>query len=122
MCFLALPARAFHPPIMEVIVIAMLKATYPPHIFKQVIQAFTSPDLPKRRESHKEISSIGYFDDSGAHSVFMFDVPDAEVAEFLVIQSRRSAFISARAHGFNSSVHFGQKVGDAIPNLMPMYS
>jgi len=101
--------------------IAMLKATYPLHSFKQVIQASTSPDLPKRPESHKEIASIGYADDSGGHAVFMFDVPDAQLAEFLVIQTKRSAFISARASGFNSSVYLGQKTGDAIPGLMSMY-
>jgi hypothetical protein len=106
---------------MEAIMIAMLKVTYPLHSFKQVIQAFTSPELPKRPESHKEIASIGYMDDSGGNAVFMFDVPDAQLAEFMVIQTKRSAFISARASGFNTSVQLGQKIGDAIPGLMPMY-
>jgi hypothetical protein len=101
--------------------IAMLNVTYPVHIFKQVIQAFTSPDLPKRPESAKELSSIGYVDDSGGHATFMFDVPDAKVGEFVVVQSKRSAFIGARVPGFTTSLNFGQKVGDAIPNLMPMY-
>ncbi len=102
--------------------IAMLHVTYPVHAFKQVVQAFTSPDIPKRPESIKEISSMGYFDNSGAHALFMFDVPDGQAAEFLILQSKRSAFIGAKAPGFNSSVQLGQKVADAIPSLMPMYS
>ena len=101
--------------------IAIINATYPLHTFKQLVQAFTSPDIPKRPESVKEISSIGYFDDSGAHAVFMFDVPDAQAAEFLVAQGKRTAFIGARVHGFISSVHLGQNVGEAIPSLMPMF-
>lgn len=101
--------------------IAILHATYPVHAFKQVIQAFTSPDIPKRPESIKDISSIGYFDDSGGHAVFMFDVPDAQAAEFIIIQSKRLAFIGARAPGFNTSVQLGQKIADGIPSLMPMF-
>lgn len=101
--------------------IAMLNVTYPGASFKQVIQAFTSPDIPKRPESVKELSSVGYYDESGSHAVFMFDVPDAQVADFIALQSKRSAFISARAPGFISSVHFGQTVASSIPMLMPLY-
>jgi hypothetical protein len=101
--------------------IAMLNVTYPGASFKPVVQAFTSPDIPKRPDSVKELSSIGYFDDSGSHAVFMFDVPDAQVADFITLQSKRSAFISARAPGFISSVHFGQTVAGSIPMLMPLY-
>ena len=101
--------------------IAMLSVTYPGHAFKPVIQAFTSPDIPKRTESMKEVSSIGYYDDSGSHAIFMFDVPDTQVAEFLAIQSKRSAFISGRVPGFVSSVHVGKSVGESIPDLMPMF-
>jgi hypothetical protein len=100
--------------------IAIINVTYPGHILKQVIQAVTSPDLPKRPESVKELSSIGYFDDSGGHSILMLDVPDAQVAEFLLVQSKRSAFIGARAPGVNISVNFGQKAEDGIATVMPM--
>ena len=101
--------------------IAILNASYPGHIFKQVVQAFTSKDIPNRPESVKEVSSVGYADDTGSHTIFMFDVPDAQVGEFLAIQTRRTAFITARAPGFNAVVHVGKKVGDSIPDLMPMY-
>lgn len=100
--------------------IAIVNSSYPVHVFKQVIQAFTSPDLPKRPESVKELSSMGYFDDSGGHATFMLDVPDAQVAEFVVAQSKRTAFIGARVPGVTISVNFGQKVGDALPILMPV--
>ena len=60
--------------------IGIISATYPGHVFKQVVQAFTSPELPKRPESIKEISSIAYSDDSGHHALFMLDVPDALVS------------------------------------------
>jgi hypothetical protein len=85
------------------------------------VQAFTSPDIPKRPESMKELSSVGYSDDSGDHAVFMFDVPNNQVADFIALQARRSAFITARAPGFISSVHFGQTAANSIQNLMPMY-
>lgn len=101
--------------------IAMLSISSPAQSFKQVTQAFMSAEIPKRPESIKELSSIGYYDDSGNHAVFMFDVPDAQVADFVTIQAKRSAFIGARAPGFTSSVKIGPKVGDSIQNLMPMY-
>lgn len=101
--------------------IAILSATFPGHVFKQVVQAFTSPDLPTRPESIKEIASIAYSDDKGDHAVFMFDVPDAQMAEFMANQAKRSAFISARATGFTSSVHAGKTVVEGIRDLMPLY-
>ena len=100
--------------------IAMLKVSYPLHVFKQVAAAFTSPDIPKRPESVKELSSIGYMDNDGGHAVFMFDVPDADIAQFLVVQSKRLAFIGARAPGFCAETQVGQKVQEALPTLMPM--
>jgi len=100
--------------------IALLNVNFPPQSFKQVIQAFTSPDIPKRPESIKELSSVSYSDEGGDRAVFVFEVPDAEVASFLILQSRRSAFISARAPGFVYSVHVGQRVTDSIKTLMPM--
>lgn len=100
--------------------IAMLSVSYPGHIFKQVVQAFTSPDIPKRPEWVKELSSIGYSDDTGFHSVFMFDVPDAKVADFITLQGKRSAFCAVRAPGCNLSVQLGRTVADAIKNLMPL--
>ena len=101
--------------------IAILSVTFPGHVFKQVVQAFTSPDLPKRPESIKEIASIAYSDHDGHHAVFMLDVPDAQVAEFVTKQANRSAFISARAIGFTSSVHAGKTVVESIRDLMPLY-
>ena len=100
--------------------IAMLDVRYPGHIIKQVVGAFMSPDMPKRPESMKELCSIVYSDDSGYHSVFMFDVPDAQVADFITLQSKRSAFIAVRAPGCNLSVQLGRTVADAIKNLMPL--
>ena len=101
--------------------IAMLKAQIPGHAYKQAAQAFMSPDIPKRNEAVKEIGSIGYYDDGGAQVVFLFDVPDALMSEFVLIQSKRTAFISARAPGFNASIQYGQKLSEGIPVLLPMY-
>ena len=100
----------------------LLKVSFPPQSFKQVVQAFTSPDIPKRPESIKELASVGYDDEGGSHAAFVFDVPDAEVASFFILQSRRSAFISARAPGFVYRVHAGQRVADSIKTLMPMHA
>lgn len=100
--------------------IAIISATFPGHVFKQVVQAFTSPEIPKRPESIKEISSIAYSDDSGSHALFMLDVPDAHMAEFVTNQSNRSAFICARVPGFTSSMHAGKTVLETIREQMPM--
>jgi hypothetical protein len=101
--------------------IALIKVAYPMNVFKQVVQAFTSPDIPKRPESVKEISAMGYFDGGSGCAVFMFDVPDAEAGEFLLAQAKRTAFMGARVPGFQSNVHMGQSVGEAIPTMMAMY-
>jgi len=101
--------------------IAILSVTFPGHVFKQVVQAFTSPDIPKRPESIKEISSVAYNDDNGSHAVFMFDVPDAQMAEFLSNHANRSAFISGRAPGFVSNLRTGKTVGESIRDMMPLY-
>lgn len=53
--------------------------------------------------------------------MFLFDVPDAMIAEFLTTQSKRTAYISARAPGFACGVHVGQTLAEAIPALKPMY-
>ena len=87
---------------------ALPNVSYPTHLFKPVIQAFTSPDIPKRPESVKEMSSIGYHYEEGSHAVFMFDVPDDQLAQLLDIQSRRSAFISGRVPGFISTLRVGE--------------
>ena len=100
--------------------IAMLGFTYPGHIIKQVVQAFMSPDMPKRPESMKELCSITYSDDSGYHSVFMFDVPDAQIAEFCTMQSKRTTFLVTRAPGCSSSLQLGTTVQDGIKNVMPL--
>jgi hypothetical protein len=101
--------------------IAVLKVSMPIHTFKQVVQAFMSPDIPKRPDSMKELGSVAYTDESGDHAVFMFDLPDSEVSNFLTLQSMRSAFIGARAPGFSASVHVGLRVPDSIKALMPMH-
>ena len=101
--------------------IAMLKVTMPIHTFKQVVQAFMSPDIPKRPDSIKELGSVAYTDEGGDHAVFMFDVPDAEIASFLALQTRRSAFIGARAPGFTASVQVGLSVPETIKAALPMY-
>ena len=100
--------------------IAMLDIKYPGHIIKQVVEAFMSPDMPKRPEHMKELSSISYSDDSGYHSVFMFDVPDAQVADFMTLQSKRSAFIAVRAPGCNLRIQMGLTNADAIKETMPL--
>lgn len=100
--------------------IAMVVASYPGHVAKQVIQAFMSPDLPKRPASVKELSSISYADPNGFHGVFMFDVPDADVAEFVAVQNKRNVFIATRAPGLTTSMHLGPSVAEGIKNTMSL--
>jgi hypothetical protein len=100
--------------------IAMLHVTYPADAFKPVVQAFMSPDIPKRPDAFRELSSINFQDASCGHAIFTYEVPDEQVAEFIHIQNKRSVFISTRAPGFNANVTLGQAVGPSIQSLMPL--
>jgi hypothetical protein len=100
--------------------IAILDASYPSHVFKQVVAEYTSPDIPKRSESWKEVGSLGYIEGDKGHAVFMFDVPDNEVGHFMLTQAKRTAFIGGRVAGFSSVVRVGQAVSLTIQTLMPL--
>ena len=100
--------------------IAMLDIKYPGHIIKQVVEAFMSPDMPRRPEHMKELSSISYYDDGGYHTVVTFDVPDAQIAEFIIAQGKRTAFFVTRAPGCSGCLRWGTTVEDGIKQWMTL--
>ncbi len=100
--------------------IAITIVSYPLKAAKEVIQLFTSPALPARLESAKELAAMTFSDESGQHAYFVFDVPDADVGAYLVSQSKRTAFFGSRVAGYTSTVRVGQKIPDAIATVMPV--
>lgn len=98
----------------------ILEAIYPSHAIKAAIDAYVSPDMPKRPESAKELASITYMERDGVHAFFVFSVQDADLANFYEVQSQRSFFIAARVEGFTTMVHVGSSVAEAIPKVMPV--
>ena len=96
----------------------LLKANYPGHQAKMLIQAFTSSDVPPRPESVKELGSMGYSDGEGFHAVFIFEVPDDQIQATLMAQERRNIYFASRVEGFTAETHMGLSVAEGIPIVM----
>ncbi len=93
--------------------LVMLHAKYPGKMAKQTIDAFLSPDIPKRPDA-KDLASFAYVGHDGAHALFIFDVEEGKLAEWLRVQGERNVFMSSRIDGFNVEVQTGMSIADAI--------
>jgi hypothetical protein len=93
---------------------AMIHAMYPPTGTAKLVQAFMSPELPKRSEAAKEVASIVYGDRDGYHSVILLEVEDAKLAEYVARQVERSVFLETRVEGLRVEYQYGHSVMDAI--------
>lgn len=98
----------------------MLHVTYPGQLIKQAIQAFTSPQMPKRPEFFKELGSMTYTNAAGANTLFIFDVPDDKVGECARIQGRRNTFFMARVAGAGMEMQFGPSITEAVQEAPPL--
>ena len=94
---------------------AMLTAHYPGHQTRAVIQHFTSPDLPPRHPTVQELGSITVPDGAGYLTVFLFKIPDADVAAAVRAQMQRSAYLLSRVEGLTLEMHVGTSVEEGIP-------
>ena len=92
-----------------------LHAVYPGHSAKKVLDAFASPDIPKRPEDVKELGSITYSDADGFHVVNLFEVEDSKLAELLKVQGERNIFFGSRAEGLKVEVQVGLSVAESLP-------
>jgi hypothetical protein len=94
--------------------LVLLNATYPPSSVKKAIEVFTSPELPKRPDYAKELVSFVYGDGESYHTLFVLDVEDSRLAEYLRMQADRGMYMQTRIPGFRLETRIGQPVMDAI--------
>jgi hypothetical protein len=80
---------------------------------RTVLDLFTSSETPKRPADSREIASFTYGDDQGVHVLFLFDVDNARLADFLDAQTARTTYMTARAD-VKIVVHVGYPVEDAL--------
>src|SRR5262249_2169665 len=80
---------------------------------RTALDLFMSPETPQRPEDVVEIASFTYGDDKGVHVLFLFDVEDAKLADFMTAQMARTTTSTARAD-VKIVVHVGYSVEDAI--------
>lgn len=90
------------------------RASYPAHVLKQVLSAFGSPDLPKRPDGIPEPASVVFGNDDGFHTVYIFEVNDAQVGPLLSNVMDRVTFIGSRVEGFRSEVFVGRSLMEAV--------
>jgi hypothetical protein len=79
-----------------------------------MLDLYMSADAPKRPADAREVASFTYGDHDGVHVLFIFDVEDARLAEFLNAQAARTIYLAARAD-VQVAVHVGHSVQEAIP-------
>lgn len=96
----------------------LLKANYPGHQIKNVIQAFTSAEIPTRPESVKELASMIYSDGEGFHTVSIWDVPDDQIQANLMAQVKRNVYLASRVEGLTIEEHMGFSTAEGIPIAM----
>jgi hypothetical protein len=92
----------------------LIETTYPPTSARKVLDLFMSPDTPKRPPDAREVASFTYGDHDGVHVLFLFDVEDGKLAEFLNAQTARTVYMTSRAE-VKLAVHVGHSVQEAIP-------
>ena len=92
-----------------------LHGVYPGHSTKKVLDAFLSPDIPKRPETAKELGNVIYSDKDGFHVVLLFEVEDSKLAEFLKAQGERNLFLASRAEGLNLEMQAGLSQAEGVP-------
>ena len=95
--------------------IVYLHAVYPGHSAKKVLDAFMSPDIPKRPADVKELGSVTYSDRDGFHGVFLFEVEDSKLAALLNAQGERNVFLGSRAEGVKLEVQVGLSIAEGVP-------
>ena len=96
----------------------ILKGSYQSEHSRKIIEVFTSPEMPTRPSSVKELASIVYADRKGYHVIFIFEVPDDQLSAFFEAQGKRTAFMAARTEGLTIDMQVGQPIGEGIQTFM----
>jgi hypothetical protein len=80
---------------------------------RTVVDLFTSSETPRRPADTREVASFTYGDDHGVHVLFLFDVDNARLADFIDAQAARTSYMTSRAD-VKIVVHVGYPVEDAL--------
>ncbi len=91
----------------------LVRSTFAQTEGRTAVDLFMSPETPQRPPDAQEVASFAYGDDDGVHVLFLFDVPDARLADFMSAQLARTTYMTARAD-VKTVVHIGYSVEDAI--------
>ena len=94
--------------------LALLDVRYPASSIKRAIEVFMSPEMPTRPDYVREVGSFTYTTHDGIRSLFILEVDDNRLAEYVASQSERTAHMLSRIPGFNVEVQIGQSVPEAI--------
>jgi len=94
--------------------LVLIDARYPTSSMRRAIEVFTSPEMPKRADYVREVGSFTYTSHGGIRSVFILDVEDQHLAEYVVSQSERTVHMQSRIPEFNVEIQIGQSVQDGI--------
>ena len=98
--------------------LALLDVRYPASSIKRAIEVFMSPEMPTRPDYVREVGSFTYTAHDGIRSLFILDVADNHLAEYVVAQSERTVHMQSRIPGFNVEVQIGQSVEEAIATAL----
>ena len=91
-----------------------MKGSYPGHALKDLLAAFSSPDLPKHPAGIKEPASVVFSNGEGFHSVYIFEVEDSQVGPLLKAQADRNLFLATRVKGFKVEIEVGESLTESI--------
>jgi hypothetical protein len=98
--------------------LALLDARYPASSIKLAIQVFISPEMPKRPDYVREIGSFTYTTQTGIRSLFLLEIANEHLADYVVSQSERTVFMQSRIPQFEVEVHIGQSVPESIATAL----
>ena len=94
--------------------LVLIDVRYPTSSMKRAIEVFMSPEMPKRADYVTEVGSFTYTSHDGIRSLFILDVNDEHLAEYVVTQSERTVHMQSRIPEFNVEIQIGQSVADGI--------
>ena len=95
----------------------LFRATYPSSELYKAIDTFISKEAPKRAEYVKELATFTHNTASGFETIFILEVPDERLADYVKAQAERNAYMQTRIPNYNCEVHIGANVYEAIQTV-----
>jgi len=92
----------------------LYRGTYPSSEIYKAIDTFISKEAPKRAEYVKELATFWHNTANGIEVIFILEVPDARLADYVKAQAERNAYMQTRIPNYNCEVHIGMNVYEGI--------